>query len=247
VRRVALITGATRNVGRAIALRLAAAGHAVVVNGRDADAVAEVVDEITSRGGRANAGVCDVTDPGAVREVVADATRALGPVTILVNSAVQRLEGPLLGTSLDDWRSCLAVTLDGAFTCAQAVLPGMREARFGRIVHLAGAAAQAGAAGRVAVVTAKSGVIGLTKAIAIEFGGDGITANAISPSRLASDRSHLTEAGGSANRDAADAASVPLGRLGTIEEVAATCAFLCSEEAAYINGHVVNVNGGSYV
>lgn len=242
---VALVTGSTRNIGRAIASRLAADGTAVVVNGRDQAAADAVAREIRSEGGNAIGYACDVTDGAAVRAMVAAVADDLGPVDILVNNAVMRYHAPLEETSVEDWRRTLAVTIDGAFHCAQAVLPRMRDRGWGRIVNLAGVSGQAGGVHRIAVATAKSGIIGLTRSIAMEFAAHGITCNAVSPGLIDTERDIPEDQAETAMADyEAQAARIPIGRLGRAEEVAALCSHLCSDDAGFITGQTIGINGG---
>lgn len=245
--RTALVTGSTRNIGRAIAERMAADGAAVIVNGRDQAAADEVAAELVAADGTAIGWACDVSDSEAVRQMVEGATAQLGTIDILVNNAVSRHHGSVSDTATEDWRATLAIILDAAFHCTQAVLPGMRAARWGRILNIAGVSGQKGAANRAAVVTGKSGLIGFTKAVALETAGEGITVNAVSPGLIATRRDIPPE-----QRETAmahynqETAKIPLGRQGNVSEVAGACAYLCSEDAAFVTGQVLSVNGGLY-
>jgi NAD(P)-dependent dehydrogenase (short-subunit alcohol dehydrogenase family) len=244
---VALVTGSTRTIGKAIALRLAADGAGVVVNSRDEAATDAVAEEIRAAGRTAIGHACDVTDRAAVRAMTDAVTAELGPIDILVNNAVIRCHAPIEETSSEDWRRTLSVVLDGAFHCSQAVLPGMRDRGWGRVVNLAGVSGQSGGVNCVAVATAKSGIIGLTRSVAMEFAADGITCNAISPGPIDTARdAPRGQAGLAEAHHAKQGARVPVGRLGRPEDVAAMCAHLCSDEAGFITGQTVGINGGIY-
>jgi 3-oxoacyl-[acyl-carrier protein] reductase len=238
VNRVALVTGGTRNIGRATALALAGAGHDVVVVGRNAGPDG-LLDELRALGVRAAAHACDVSDAGqviALRDVLAADGLA---VDVLVNNASQRPHQPFLDISSEDWRSVLGVTLDGAFHCTQAFLPHMIDQGWGRVINLIGVRAQSGAAGRAHLVAAKNGLIGLTRALAREFGRDGVTVNAISPGTIVTDQDRADPA-----RLAAGSDGGALGRFGQPADVAAAIRFLAGAEAGYITGQIIGVNGG---
>lgn len=215
----------------------------MIVNGRDAGAVDEVVAAIGAAGGKAIPAVFDVADADATSVAIDAASRDSGDIGILVNCATSRQHGDALETSYERWREAFDVSVTGTFLCIRAVLPGMRANRWGRIVNFAGVSAQVGAAGRVAVAAAKSAVIGLTKAVARDEAARGITVNAISPGVIDTER---PGAHGSAFY-ADQISSTPVGRPGTTEEVAALCAYLSSADAAYVTGQVMAINGGLYM
>lgn len=236
-----MVTGAGRNIGRSIALKLASGGADVVILVRsDRQGAEGVAEEVRSLGRRALVALADVRDERAIGRVVQDAQEALGPLTVLVNNAAVRREMPFGDLSLEEWREVVGVNLDGAFVCSQAVLPGMVEAGWGRIANIAGLTGQTGAAHRAHVVAAKAGLIGLTKALALEYAANGITVNAISPGLIDTARE-----GAEPKHYAGQ--SIPVGRRGRPEEVAAMVRYLVSEEAAFVTGQTLNINGGLHL
>ncbi len=241
--RVAVVTGSGRNIGRAIARALARAGAAVVVNGhRDQDALDSVVRDIAREGGRATAVLADVADPAAVRRMVDGAIETFGRVDIAVsNVGVRRLQ-PFLEVDLEEWNAAIAVNLTSAYSLAQAVLPGMIERGFGRLIHVSGMPIYTGRYGRkVPAIAAKAGLHGLAKGLADEFGHAGITSNLLAPGMIDTERDWSQYPGVDAQRRAAD---VPVGRLGAVDDVAHACVYLASDEAAYVNGQTIHLNGG---
>jgi 3-oxoacyl-[acyl-carrier protein] reductase len=237
---VALVTGASRNIGRAIALALARDGHDVALLARsDRTALDHVADEVRATGRRAHVELADVRDAAAVHAAVSTAVDALGPVAVLVNNAAVRREQPFEEIGDADWHEILGVVLDGAFHCSATVLPGMRAAGGGRIVNIAGVTGQTGAALRAHVVTAKAGIIGLTKALALEYADTGITVNAVSPGLIDTVRPGIP--------NHHEGKTIPVGRPGTPEEVAAAVRYLASPEAAFVTGQTLNINGGIHL
>jgi NAD(P)-dependent dehydrogenase (short-subunit alcohol dehydrogenase family) len=246
--RVAIVTGAARNIGYAIAKALAGAGIAVAVNGRDEAAVDRAVEQLVAAGATAAPAPADVTSEAGVRAMVDDVLARWGRVDILVNNAGVRAHGPLVDTDLADWRAVLDTVLTGSFLTTRAVLGQMCDRGWGRIVNIAGLGGQQGAAGRAPLVTAKSGIIGLTKATAHEAAAHGVTVNAVSPGLIDTQRPpSLGDPAFAQAHYARMAAAVPMGRKGQVSEVAALCSFLCSDEAGYITGQVYGVNGGAYM
>jgi 3-oxoacyl-[acyl-carrier protein] reductase len=238
--RVAIVTGAGRNIGRAIALALAAGGAGVVVNARANHAEADaVVAEIESAGGQALALVGDVADPATAQAMAAAAVNRFGRIDDLINNAALRAEKPLAEMSHADWRAVLDVTLDGAFHCVKACLPHLRASGAAAIVNIGGLSAHTGAKNRAHVVTAKAGLVGFTRALAHDLADDKITANCVVPGLIGTPRKgpepahHLIH-------------NTLTGERGTPEDVAATVRFLCGPGARYITGQSIQVNGGAF-
>jgi 3-oxoacyl-[acyl-carrier protein] reductase len=242
--RVALVTGGVRRIGLAIALELAKRGAAVVVNARSSrDEAAEAVRTIEAVGCTARAMLADVTDEKAVAGMVEGIARDLGSVDILINNAADRREAAFAEMTYADWRAIHAVVLDGAFLCSRAVIPGMVAEGWGRIVNIGGVTAHAGATRRAHVVSAKAGLVGLTKALAVEFSGQGMTVNCVVPGKIGGARSATSGPGG-----AIPGGGHPLvGREGTPEDVAGMVGLLCGPGGGYITGQAIQVSGGIYL
>ncbi len=241
--KVAVVTGAGRNIGRAIALTLAEGGASVVVNARsnrnEAEAVAR---EIESSGGRAIAHIGDVADSRAVQAMAEAATKQFGRIDILVNNAALRREQSFAEMDYAAWREILDVTLDGAFHCIKACLPALRQSGAGTIVNIGGLSAHTGAANRAHVVTAKAGIIGLTRALAHDLAADGITVNCVVPGLIGTPRpKDKPEPAHHARHQTIG------GAKGRPEDVAAMVRFLCGPAARYINGQAIHANGGAYL
>jgi 3-oxoacyl-[acyl-carrier protein] reductase len=242
-RRAALVTGAGRNIGRAVVLGLAQDGFDVVVNGSaDRTACERVAAEARALGAAAEVAMADVGTEQGCADLAAAAIARFGAVDVLVNNAALRPQKPFLEMSEAEWRRVMAVDLDAAVWLARACLPGMVARGWGRIVNFTGMNAIHGYAGRAPVSVAKHGVWGLTKALGKEFGPQGITVNAISPGPIAADGEEGAEL--SAYRQAI-VARVPVGREGLPAEVAAVARMLVSEGGAYVNGQMLQVNGGA--
>jgi 3-oxoacyl-[acyl-carrier protein] reductase len=241
--KVAIVTGAGRNIGRAIALALAQAGASILVNARSNRVEAEAVArEIEALGGRAQVHLGDVADATAVQAMADAAVKHFGRVDILINNAALRREKPFAEMSYAEWREILDVTLDGPFHCVKACLPELRRSGAGTIVNIGGVSAHLGAKGRAHVITAKAGVIGFTRALAHDLADDGITVNCVVPGLIVTPRPkdkpepahHLTH-------------RTLSGERGRPEDVAATVRFLCSPGARYITGQAIHTNGGAYL
>jgi len=236
--RVALVTGGSRGIGRSIALALAGAGACVAVNYRvEAEAAAEVVRAITGAGGAAVALQADVADPAAVTGLVEGAEAALGPVDILVNNAGVIIKSPLDALTAGVWDDTRRINLSSAFHMTQAVLPGMRARRWGRIIMLSSVAAQTGGVVGPHYAASKAGLIGLAHSYASLLATEGITANTISPALIDTDMVRTNPA--------ATPALIPIGRFGAADEVASIAVLLASN--GYITGQTFNVNGGWYM
>ena len=241
--KVAVVTGAGRNIGRAIALTLAEGGASVVVNARSNRAEAEsVAGEIESSGGKAVVHLCDVADTSAVQAMAEVAVKQFGRIDCLVNNAALRREKAFAEMDYREWREILDVTLDGTFHCVKACLPALRKSGAGTIVNIGGVSAHTGAKNRAHVVTAKAGIIGFTRALAHDLAEDGITVNCVVPGLIGTPRPkdkpepahHLTH-------------QTITGERGRPEDIAAVVRFLCGPGARYVNGQAIHANGGAYL
>jgi 3-oxoacyl-[acyl-carrier protein] reductase len=242
-RRAALVTGAGRNIGRACVLGLAEDGFNVALNGSsDRAACEKVAGEAEKLGAKTLVVMGDVGKSEDCKRIAGEVIKQFGAVDALINNAALRPNKPFLEMSEADWQRVISVDLNAAVWLSRACLPGMLQKGWGRIVNFTGMNAIHGHAGRAPVSVAKHGVWGLTKALAMEFGPKNITINAISPGPIAPD---LDEANASAQARAQSVARVPLGRMGTPVEVAAAARLLVSDGGAYINGQMIQVNGGA--
>ncbi|HEY2754292.1 MAG TPA: 3-oxoacyl-ACP reductase FabG [Pseudolabrys sp.] len=241
--RVAVVTGAGRNIGRAIAHQLAQDGAAVVINVRSNKAEADkVVSEIESAGGRALAYVADVTDPKAVEAMAQAALKRFGRIDILVNNAAMRAEQPFETMSYADWRAVMDLALDAPFHCVKACLPALKASGAGTIVNIGGLSAHTGAKDRAHVVTAKAGIVGFTRALAHDLSDAHITVNCVVPGLIERPRPKDSPAPQhhATNRTIS-------GERGRVDDVAAVVRFLCSPAARYITGQSIHANGGAYL
>jgi 3-oxoacyl-[acyl-carrier protein] reductase len=238
--RVALVTGASQGIGRATALALANAGARVAAAARNAGKLAEVVAEIAAAGGEAIAVPMDVADAEQVKAGFRLSNEKFGRLDILVNNAAITRDGLAVRMKVEDWDRVLRTNLTGAHLCAQQAMSVMMRARYGRIINVTSVVAETGNPGQVNYVAAKAGLIGLTRALAVEIASRNITVNAVAPGFIVSP---MTDPLPPEVKDSL-VARVPLGRMGTDAEVAAAIVFLASEEAGYITGAVLDVNGG---
>jgi 3-oxoacyl-[acyl-carrier protein] reductase len=239
--KVALVTGAGKNIGRAIALALARDGARVIVNGRaDAGAVQAVAAEITAAGGSAEAILADVSDEAAVARMMEQA----GPLDILVCNAGLRRQTPFLQMSLEEWREILSVALDGAFILARAALPGMIARGGGSIVALSGISTHVGTPNRAHVSASKAGLEGLMRAIAVEFAPQGIRANCVAPGAVDTARG---ASAGALPQGLGREEGIPLRRKATVQEIAEVVRLLAGPAGGYVTGQTIHVNGGAFL
>jgi 3-oxoacyl-[acyl-carrier protein] reductase len=241
--KVAIVTGAGRNIGRSIALALAADGASILVNARANRAEADTVaGEIEALGGNALVHVGNVADPAAVAAMASAAKTRFGRIDILVNNAALRREKPFAEMDYAEWREILDVTLDGTFHCIKACLPALSESGAGTVINIGGLSAHSGAANRAHVVTAKAGVVGLTRALASDLAAFGITVNCVVPGLIGTPRPKgQPEPAHHATHQTIS------GERGKPEDVAALVRFLCSPSARYITGQAIHANGGAYL
>jgi 3-oxoacyl-[acyl-carrier protein] reductase len=238
--RVAFVTGASQGIGRACALKLAAEGATVAAAARNQEKLNEVVAEITAANGKAAAFALDVTDEEQVKSTIKGVVAQFGKIDILVNNAGITRDQLVMRMKRADWDAVLQTNLTSAYLCTQQVSSSMLKKRWGRIVNIASVFGQMGQAGQANYSASKAGLIGLTMAIARELGSRNITCNAVAPGFI---ETAMTEALGEEFKQNA-AKQIPLGRVGTPMDVANAVAFLASDDASYITGHVLNVNGG---
>lgn len=242
--RVALITGGARRIGRAMALSLARDGASIVINTRSSREEAEATaKEVQSLGARALVHLADVTDENAVAEMIEKVVSTFGRLDIVVNNAANRQHASFTEMSLADWRQIISIILDGAFLCSRGAIPHMAQQRWGRIINIGGLTGHTGASGRAHVVTAKAGLVGLTKALAVEFAGTGITANCVVPGKIGGPRSVSSGPGASP-----PGGGHPLvGFEGAPEHVAGIVRTLCASTGDYLTGQTIHVSGGLFM
>jgi len=238
--RVAFVTGASQGIGRTCALRLAKDGAAVAVAARNHDKLNELAGEITASGGKAAAFTLDVADEDQVKSAVKAAIAQFGRIDILVNNAGITRDQLVMRMKRADWDAVLQTNLTSAYLCIQQVIPSMLKQRWGRILNITSVFGQMGQAGQANYAASKAGLIGLTMAIAREVGSRNITCNAVAPGFIETAMTAVLS--DEFKQDAVK--QIPLGRVGTPEDVASAVAFLASDDASYITGHVLNVNGG---
>ncbi|HEV2578070.1 MAG TPA: 3-oxoacyl-[acyl-carrier-protein] reductase [Acidobacteriaceae bacterium] len=241
--KVALVTGASQGIGRAIALDLAKHGATVAVAARSTDKLESLASEITSTGGTAKAFALDVTSEDSIKSCAKAVLADLGACHILVNNAGITRDGLALRMKLADFDDILRANLTGSFLLTQAVISSMMKARWGRVINITSVVGETGAAGQVNYAASKAGLIGLTKSLAREFASRNITVNAVAPGFIST---AMTDALTDDQRSGI-LAQVPLGRYGTVDDIASAVTFLASDAAAYITGHTLDVNGGMYM
>ena len=241
--RTAFVTGASRGIGRACALALAEAGARVVVGARDRVKLEETAAAVRALGGEAHVVTLDLASAASIQEAFGATAKEFGRIDILVNNAAMTKDGLALRMKKDDWDAVLATNLTGAFLAIQQVLPGMMKERWGRIINISSIVGETGNPGQANYVASKAGLIGLTKSLAQEMASRNITVNAVAPGFIDTDMTAVLSEELKNNM----LAHIPLKRLGKPEDVAAAVRFLASEDAGYITGHVLDVNGGMYM
>ena len=241
--RIALVTGASQGIGRACALELARAGATVALAARNEGKLAEVVAEIEAAGGKAAAFTLDVADEASIKAGAKAVLEKFGKVEILVNNAGITRDGLVLRMKRADWDDVLSTNLTGAFLLTQALLSAMLKNRWGRIINISSVVGRTGQAGQVNYAATKAGLIGMTRSLAREVASRGVTVNAVAPGYIQTPMTAVLDE----KQTAAMIAAIPLGRAGTDAEIASAVSYLASEGAAYITGHVLDVNGGMFM
>jgi NAD(P)-dependent dehydrogenase (short-subunit alcohol dehydrogenase family) len=240
--RVAVVTGASRGLGKQMAMALAQEGAVVALVARSEDLLNKVKAEIESQGGEAHAFVADVRNESDVSKMAAQVRDAAGAPEILINNAGVNLRKPLHEFSLEEWHHVIETNLDSAFLCSRAFVPGMIEKKFGRVINIASTMAHVALEHRTAYCTSKFGLLGMTKALALELAPHGITANAISPGPFATEMNTVLIEDPVRNADFTS--RIPVGRWGKVEEIGPLAVFLCSDAAAFITGTDILIDGG---
>ncbi len=241
--KVAIITGASRGIGRAIALALAAQGAKVVASGRNVEALEILAAEIRAQGGEVATHAGDVALEADANQLIDQAVTAFGRIDILVNNAGITRDGLLLRMKSEDWDAVLDTNLKGAFLCTRAAAKVMSKQRYGRIVNISSVVGEMGNAGQANYCASKAGLLGLTKSVARELARRNVTVNAVTPGFIITD---MTDNLSDKAREAM-AEQIPLGRLGAVEDIANAVLYLASDQAAYVTGQVLGVNGGMYM
>jgi 3-oxoacyl-[acyl-carrier protein] reductase len=241
--RIALVTGASRGIGKACVLALAAAGYKVVLAARALDKLEETAQLARASGTEAFVVEMDLAHSDSITAGITKAAKEFGRIDVLVNNAGVTKDGLAVRMKKADWESVLNTNLSGSFYAIQQVLPGMMRERWGRIVNISSVVGERGNAGQANYVASKAGLIGLTKSLAQEVGSRGITINAVAPGFIATDMTHVL----SEDLKQKMIAETPLKRMGAPEDIAAAVKFLVSDEAGFITGHVLDVNGGIYM
>lgn len=238
-----MVTGASRGIGRACALELVNAGAKVILAARQAEKLEEVAAEVRTMGGEAFVVTLDLASQESIKEAISKASKEFGRIDILVNNAGVTKDNLALRMKADDWNLVLQTNLSGAFFCIQQVISPMMRERWGRIVNISSVVGQAGNPGQANYVASKAGLLGLTKSLAQELASRNITVNAVAPGFIETDMTNVLKD----DQKTRITQGIPMGRIGKAEEVAAAVRFLASEEASYITGNVIDVNGGMYM
>lgn len=239
---VAVVTGASKGLGRQMAESLAKSGAAVAVVARSGGLLNEVVDGIRAAGGKAEAIIADVTEEAAVSEMAAEVAEKLGVCDILINNAGINNRKSIVDFSLDEWNEILGVNLTGPFLCSRAFVPGMKQKKWGRILNMTSIMSHVSLPNRTGYSTTKAGLIGFTKALALELATDGVTVNGISPGPFATEMNKALIEDPEKNKMFLE--RIPIGRWGKVKEIGALAAFLCSEDAGFITGTDIVIDGG---
>jgi len=240
--RVAVVTGASKGLGKQMALALAQAGATIALAARSRDLLENVKAEIEAAGGKAYVFVADVREEAEVSSMAGEVRAAAGTPDILINNAGMNLRKPLHKFSLEEWRMVMETNLDSAFLCSRAFVPGMIEKKFGRVINMASTMAHVALAHRTAYCASKFGLLGMTKALALELAPHGITANAISPGPFATEMNTILTQDPA--RNAQFISKIPMGRWGKVEEIGPLAVFLCSDAAGFITGTDILIDGG---
>ncbi|MFZ0664261.1 MAG: SDR family NAD(P)-dependent oxidoreductase [Acidimicrobiales bacterium] len=245
--RVAVVTGGASGIGLGVAQQFIAEGYAVAILDINDEAIKQATDKLSSTGGAVTAIRADVTDRSQVDAAFVTIRTELGPVSILVTSAGIEAFDPLLDITQQRWDQVIAVNLTGTFLCAQAAVPDMVAAGWGRIVTISSQSAQSGAPNMAHYSASKGGVIALTKALAVDLARKGVTVNSIAPSIVDTPMARAATEAGNFPGIEVIAPMVPLGRAGTPADIAAACSYLCSDGGSYVTGQILSVNGGMYI
>lgn len=239
---IAVVTGASKGLGRQMAESLAAGGASVALVARSAELLDKVVEGIRAKGGKAEAIVADVTDEGAIAEVAQQVKERLGVCDILINNAGINNRKPIEDFTLAEWNEILGVNLTGPFLCSRAFVPGMKEKKWGRIINMTSIMTHISLPNRTGYSTTKSGLLGFTKALALELASYGVTVNGISPGPFATEMNKSLIEDPEKNKMFLE--RIPLGRWGKVKEIGALAAYLCSEDAGFITGTDIVIDGG---
>lgn len=246
VRRVAVVTGGASGIGREVSTRLADEGYAVAVLDVDGEGAKLVAKELSAAGARALGYEVDVSDRAQVDNAIENIRDELGAIGVLICSAAVAVQEPFADITAESWNRILAINLTGTFNCIQSVIKDMVDAKWGRVVLISSMAAQVGAPTMASYSASKGGVIALTKTLALEYASSGLNVNTIAPSAIDTPSVRKKQAAGKLPPSNVLGQSLPVGRIGTGTDIAASCAFLCSDEASFITGQTMGVNGGAF-